>query len=83
MPDIEKSLLESARIPDDPIGGPDKIRMDLIDQILEFQSRYRFGGVKRDRVWLESKGTEWLERMNDLQLMAIACSLVPDRHLAG
>ncbi|MBD3004845.1 hypothetical protein [Streptomyces sp. 5-10] len=81
MSDFEKNLLESARIPDDPIGNADKLREDLIDQILELQSRYRFSGARRSRAWLDTKTTSWLERMNNFQIMAVATSMVPDRRL--
>ncbi|MER6605832.1 hypothetical protein ABT282_07920 [Streptomyces sp. NPDC000927] len=83
MRDIVEIVLESVRIPKDPIGDADKTRKDLIDQILEFQARYHFGGPAREREWLQGKSDTWLKRMNNFQIMAIAYSMVADRRISS
>lgn len=71
-------MLQSARIPPDPVGSPEKLRADLIEQILEFQTRYGFTGPVHTKESLNDRATAWLERMNNFQLMAIANSMVSD-----
>lgn len=80
VPDVAQLMLESSRIPADPVPDTqDGIKALLIDQILEFQSRYRFSGRYHSRESLEARDMVYLERLNAFQLHGIVTSQVSDR----
>lgn len=83
MTDPLASMLKAARIPPDPIGSPEKLRYDLIEQILAFQMRYEFDGEQHTSESLQKRKTRNLERLCDFMLMGIANSLVNDKLLKG
>lgn len=80
---IQDMMMQGPSIPADPVGPPEKLRSDLIDQILEFQTRYNFIGVVHTRETLERTNNKRLERLCDMMLMAIANSFVRDKYTGG
>lgn len=81
-PDVKKLMESLSRIPEDPIPDPDVLRTMLIDQILAFQARYNFTGVKHTQDTLSKKSDAYLERLCNMQLYGIATSKVNDAYLS-
>lgn len=80
MTDMAQLMLSSSRIPADPVPETlEKAKSLLIDQIMEFQGRYRFSGTRHTPASLAAKPMGYLERLNNLQLFGIATSRVSDR----
>lgn len=73
-------MQQCSRIPAFPVGSPQQLRTDLVAQILDFQSGYRFSGPRLARDTLERLPTRKLEKLCDMMLMAIANSLVMSVH---
>jgi hypothetical protein len=78
--DVNKIMLASSRIPPDPIPEPAEGKKLLIAQILDFQQRYKFSGVRHTEESLQKRSVRYLERLCDMQLIGIATSRVIDRN---